>query len=255
MGVINFAHGEFLMLGAYVVLTGMRAGLNLWVCMLLAPLVVGLVGLVIERLVVRYLYGRIIATMLATWGISLVLVQLVVIIFGPTTEGVGTPLGSFNIGNYAISEYNFVVIAVTAMLLLLMYLVLSRTRYGVEAQATTQIPEMASAIGINSGNIMTLTFVIGSALTGAAGAVLAPTVGVVPSMGSAFIARAFMAVVTGGQALFSGLIAAASALCLPQTVVALITQPFLGVGALLIVAIIVLRLMPRGLSAKWRTQL
>lgn len=91
MGVINLAHGEFLMLGAFFTLTGVRLGLNLWIAMVLAALAVGVVGIVIERLLIRHLYGRMPATMLATWGLSLILVQVIVLIYGPATNGIPTP--------------------------------------------------------------------------------------------------------------------------------------------------------------------
>lgn len=255
MGVINFAHGEFLMLGAYTVMTGVNAGLNLWVSMLIAPVIVGLIGLAIERLVIRHLYGRIIDTILATWGFSILLVQLVVLIFGPSTQGIATPFGSFYIGGYSVSKYIFLVMAVTIVLIILVYFLLSRTQYGIDAQATAQLPQMAMALGINSGRTMMATFVLGSALSGAAGALLAPTLGVVPYMGLGFIARAFMSVVTGGQAILSGLAAAAGLLGSTQSIVSFLTQPFLGQGALLVVALVILRLMPQGLSGKWRRQL
>ena len=255
MGVINFAHGEFLMLGAYTVMAGVNAGLNLWVSMLFAPLIVGLIGLTMERLVIRHLYGRIIDTILATWGFSILLVQLVVLVFGPTTRGIGTPFGSFNVGLYSLSKYIFLVMGVTIALMILVYVLLSKTRYGIQAQATAQLPQMASALGINSERTMMLTFFLGSALSGAAGALLAPTVGVIPNMGLAFIARAFMSVITGGQAILSGLALAAGLLGSAQSIVSVVTQPFLGQGALLIVAIVLLRLMPQGLSGKWRRQL
>lgn len=119
IGVINFAHGEFLMLGAYTVMSGVNAGLNLWVSMLIAPIVVGLIGLAMERLVIRHLYGRIIDTILATWGFSILLVQLVVVIFGPATQGIATPFGSTYIGGYSISKYIFLVMVVTMVLMVL----------------------------------------------------------------------------------------------------------------------------------------
>jgi branched-subunit amino acid ABC-type transport system permease component len=255
MGVINFAHGEFLMIGAYTVLVSVNAGLNLWVAMVIAPIVVGLIGLIMERMVIRYLYGRLIDTILATWGFSILFVQLVVFLFGPATKGIGTPFGSITIGAYSISKYTFLIIGVTIALVLVVYLIFSKTRYGVEAQATAQLPQMASALGVNAERTMMVTFCLGSALSGAAGALLAPTVGVIPNMGVAFIARSFMCVITGGQALLSGLAVAAGALGSAQHIVSVLTQPFLGQGALLMVAIILLRIMPQGLSGKWRRQL
>jgi urea ABC transporter permease protein UrtB len=255
MRIINLAHGEFLMLGAFAVLAATRAGLPIWPAMLLAPLVVGVLGLVIERLVIRHLYGRILDTMLATWGLSLVLTQLATIIFGPATQGIATPLGSVQIGAYSISQYSLVLIVVAILLLALTYLVFTRTRYGLMAQATTQLPEMASALGIDVQRMNMVTFAFGSALAGAGGALLAPISGVVPTMGVAFVAKAFMTVIVGGQALLVGSTAAAGLLGTVDNVVSYLTTPFLGQGAVLVVAIVLLRLLPQGLSGRWKRQL
>ena len=255
MRIINLAHGEFLMLGAFAVLAATRAGLAIWPAMLLAPLVVGVIGLVIERLVIRHLYGRILDTMLATWGLSLVLTQVATIIFGPATQGIATPLGSVQIDTYSISQYSLLLIVVAILLLALTYLVFTRTRYGLMAQAATQLPEMASALGIDVQRSNMVTFAFGSALAGAGGALLAPISGVVPTMGVAFVARAFMTVIVGGQALLVGSTAAAGLLGTVDNVVSYLTTPFLGQGAVLVVAIVLLRLLPQGLSGHWKRQL
>jgi urea ABC transporter permease protein UrtB len=255
MRIINLAHGEFLMLGAFAVLAATRVGLPIWPAMLLAPLVVGMLGLVIERLLIRHLYGRILDTMLATWGLSLVLTQLATTIFGPATQGIATPLGSVQIGAYAIAQYSLLLIVVAILLLALTYLVFTRTRYGLMAQAATQLPEMASALGIDVQRMNMVTFAFGSALAGAGGALLAPLSGVVPTMGVAFVARAFMTVIVGGQALLVGSTAAAGLLGTVDNVVSYLTTPFLGQGAVLVVAIVLLRLLPQGLSGRWKRQL
>jgi urea ABC transporter permease protein UrtB len=255
MRIINLAHGEFLMLGAFAVLTATRAGLSIWIAMLLAPLAVGLIGLLIERLVIRHLYGRILDTMLATWGLSLVLVQLITIIFGPATQGIATPLGSMTIGAYAISQYSLLLIVVAIGLLLMTYTVFTRTRYGIMAQAAAQRPEMAAALGIDVPRINMITFVFGSALAGAAGCLLAPISGVVPTMGLAFVARAFMTVVVGGPVLVTGSATAAALLGTVDNVVSYLSTPVLGQGALLVVAIVLVRLMPQGISGRWSRQL
>jgi urea ABC transporter permease protein UrtB len=255
MRVINLAHGEFLMLGAFAVVSGRRAGLPLWVAMVLAPLVVGAIGLVVERLIIRFLYGRLVETMLATWGLSLAIVQIVVIIYGPSTRGIETPLASFTIGFYSFSEYSLVMIVVAALLLAAVFLVFTRTTYGVRARAATQLPEMAQALGVNTSRANMLTFAFGSALAGAAGALLAPLTGVVPSMGQAFIARAFMTVIVGGQGVLTGTSAASGLLGTTEYVVSDFSTQFFGQAALLVAAIILVRLRPHGLSASWRRQL
>ena len=111
MKVINLAHGEFMMMGGYATITAVNLGVNVFVAMLIiAPLIVGLIGLVVERLVIRHLYGRLIDTMLATWGLSLFFIGIVTMIFGNTTTGISTPIPGFTVGKYQINGYNFFII-------------------------------------------------------------------------------------------------------------------------------------------------
>jgi branched-subunit amino acid ABC-type transport system permease component len=255
MGVINLAHGEFLMLGAFFTLSGHRAGLNIWVAMVLAAIAVAVVGLVVERLLIQFLYGRLAATMLATWGLSLILVQVVVLVYGSSTQGIPTPLGNTRVGNYSISQYNFVLIAMAAALLGLVYVVFTRTRYGTKARAATQLPDMAAAIGINAKVTNMLTFGFGALLAGAAGALLAPVAGVVPGMGQAYVGRAFMTVVVGGPGVLTGTAASASLLGTVDTIVSNTTTAVLGTAALLVVAIVLLRVLPTGISGRTGRQL
>src|SRR5207245_6784312 len=138
MRVINLAHGEFLMLGAYAALTATRIGVNIWVSILLAGVSVGIFWLVVERLLIRHLYGRVLDTMLATWGLSLVLIQAVSLIFGPATNGIGTPLGSVRVGGYSFSGYTLVLIVAAILLLAAVLFIFTRTPYGLMARAAVQ---------------------------------------------------------------------------------------------------------------------
>src|SRR5689334_21329640 len=118
MRVINLAHGEFVMIGGYVTIACNRAGIDIWFSMLvLAPLAVGLLGLVVERIVIRHLYGRMIDTMLATWGLSLLMVGLVTLIFGNTAISVPAPIQSYQVGAYQMGGYNLFIIAIGVLLL------------------------------------------------------------------------------------------------------------------------------------------
>ena len=180
MKVINLAHGEFLMLGAYATIGAIKLGINLWIAIfLVAPVAVGLVGIVLERLVIRRLYGRMVDTMLATWGLSLLLVGIVTSLVGNTTAGVSTPLGNFAIGSYRVSVYTLVIIVVAIVLALGLRWVLTRTQWGLIARGTMQNPAMADALGISPSRVYSVTFASGAALSGLAGGLLAPLTGVV----------------------------------------------------------------------------
>jgi urea transport system permease protein len=252
MRVINFAHGEFMMLGAYATIAAHGAGINLWVAMLVvAPLVVGVIGAITERLFIRHLYGRMIDTMLATWGLSLLLVGLVTSIFGNTTAGVSAPLGGFTIGSYSVSYYTIVVIGVGALLIIAMRWILRNTQLGLIARGTMQNPIMADALGISRNKVYSVTFAIGAALSGLAGALLAPMTGVIPTMGASFIAKAFITVIGGGPATLAGIVSASTLLGTINQVATFATTPVFGEVALLFGAIILLRILPQGITGRF----
>ena len=205
MKIINLAHGEFVMLGAYATVISANAGVNIWIAMLIvAPVFVGLVGIIVERCLIRFLYGRLVDTMLATWGLSLFIVGLVTTIYGNTIKGVPTPLGGFSIGEYKSSYYTLFLVAVALIMLALIFGMLRYTRFGLVSRATMQNPGMAAALGVNPSRVYMTTFGIGAAITGLAGGVLAPVSGVVPTMGAAYVAKAFITVVGGGSAILAG---------------------------------------------------
>jgi urea transport system permease protein len=252
MKVINLAHGEFLMLGGYATLGAVKIGINLWVAIFIAaPLVVGVIGVVLERLVIRRLYGRMIDTMLATWGLSLLLVGIVTSLFGNTTAGISTPLGNFMIGNYSVSVYTLLIIAVAVVLALAIRAVLLKTQLGLIARGTMQNPQMADALGISPSRVYSVTFAIGAALSGLAGGLLAPLTGVVPTMGSAFIAKSFITVIGGGPAILAGLVGASSLFGAINQIAAFLSTPVFGEVALLFAAIVMLRLLPQGITGRF----
>ncbi|GAB3881381.1 ABC transporter permease subunit [Terrabacter terrigena] len=251
MGLINLAHGEFLMLGAYMTVTFYRLGLGFWVACLLGALSVGLFGVIIERCLVRFLYGRLAAMMLATWGLSLIIIQGVTIVFGTSTHSLPTPLGSFRIGSYSFSQYSIVVDVAAIAMLALVFVVFTRTRYGAMARASTLDPKMAAAIGIDVRRVNMLTFGFGAALSGLGGALLSALAGVVPTFGQQYVGNAFMTVISGGGAVLTGTASASVLLGGVQGAVANLSTAFLGSIALLVVAIVLLRFMPNGISGKW----
>jgi len=249
MRIINLAHGEFLMLGAYATVVSANAGVNIWIAMLvIAPLFVGAVSLVVERCLIRFLYGRLVDTMLATWGLSLFIVGLVTTLFGNTIKGVPTPLGGFSIGAYRSSLYTLFLVGMAALLLAAVWAVLRYTRFGLIARATMQNPAMAAALGVSPNRVYMATFAIGAAITGLAGGLLAPVSGVVPTMGAAYVAKAFITVVGGGSAILAGTASAAGLFGTINQMAAYLTTPVFGEVTLFVSAIVLIRVLPQGIS-------
>lgn len=253
MRVINFAHGEFIMLGGYATILATNSGVNLWISMLvISPLVVGVIGAIVERVIIRPLYGQIITTMLATWGLSIFLIGAVTAILGTTVMGVSAPLGNIPLGVYSVSVYQLVLIGITGILVIVCLLVLNRTKWGLIARGTLQNPDMASAVGINPSAVYAITFVLGAALSGLAGGLLAPLSGVIPTMGGNYVARAFVTVITGGGTMVTGTLAAATLMGPTEAIFSLLATPVVGQAALLLVAVVLLRFLPRGISGLWQ---
>ena len=248
MGVINLAHGEFIMCGAYVTASVARAGIPLPLAILSGALVAGMIGVVLELLVIRRLYGRPLDSIVATWGVSLIATQGVLIVLGSTMQGVGTPLGSVAVGALTYSVYRLVLMATALALLVGLYLLFYRTRYGVIARATIQRPDMARALGVDTGRIYALTFGLGAALAGLAGGLYAPTMTMVPTMGATFIVESFVTVVVGGADIFLGAAPAAAILALIRSGLTAWQGQFFGQIGLLIAVIVVIRILPGGLS-------
>jgi len=253
MRVINLAHGEFLMLGGYTVVVATNNGVNLWFAMLiLAPLVVGLIGLIVERCLIQWLYGRMIDTLLATWGLSLLFIGIITSIFGASTSTViSPPLGTVTIGEYTSSGYELFLIFVVIVLLILVYLTLKFTSLGLVARATMQNSDMSASLGISTSKIYMVTFSLGAAVSGLAGGLLAPITGVLPNIGVIYIAKAFITVISGGSAILAGTTSASVLLGGVNGIMSYITGPTFGEVALLFTAIILLRLMPTGITGRF----
>lgn len=253
MRVINLAHGEFLMLGGYTVVVATNLGINIWIAMLiLAPLVVGLIGVVVERALIRFLYGRVVDTLLATWGLSLFLIGAVTAVFGPqTATTISAPIGAVAIGDYGTSGYELFLIALTMALFGGVFALLRYTKLGLLARGTMQRSDMAAVLGVSTGQVYMATFCLGSAIAGLAGGVLAPITGVVPTIGATYIAKAFITVISGGTAILAGTASAAGLLGAMNSVVTFLTGPTMGEVALLGAAIVLLRIMPSGITGRF----
>jgi branched-chain amino acid transport system permease protein len=252
MKVINLAQGEFIMLGAYLCLITTQAGIPFWLAVILSSLGVGIFGVIVERCLIQFLYGRIMDTLLATWGLSLLMVGMVTTIFGPQEAGVDAQLGKFQVGDYSIAVYNLVLIGLAFLMLLLTFCLWRYTRFGLVVRGTMQKPQMAAALGINTKYYYMLTFGYGSALTGFAGAVLAPIVGNQPTMGSFYVAKAFVTVIAGGDLPLMGTLLASSVFGVADGIVSFLSTQVVGEIVVLLVAIVLLRMLPQGITGRFR---
>ncbi len=255
MGVINLAHGEFIMIGAYAALMTTKAGIPYLLSIPVAVVITMAIGAVVEILVMRRLYGRIFDTMLATWGISIALLQLAVLLFGTVTPGIGMPQFNMQIGEYSLAGYPLLMIAVAILMLGFVYFLMTKTVYGMKARASIQEPEMARAIGIQSSKVNTLTFAIGCGLAGFAGAVLLPIIPATPSMGSVFVIKAFLTVVVAGPVSLTGSALAAIGLGGGASVTASFLTSVAGDAFFFLITAALLWLYPLGISARWRRKL
>ena len=249
LDIINLAHGEFIMMGAYASTLAYHAGVPFALAIPLAAVFVGLFGMFLERLVIRRFYGNKLNALVATFGISLILSQGVLLVFGPYLNAIPMPFGGFEYGTYSYSAY-FLVLAGGAILLLAAgWLFFYRTRLGIEMRATIQNKDMARALGVRGDRMDTLTFGLGAALAGLTGALYAPTTTVVPLFGQTFIAPAFITVVIGGGVNpLLGALSSAGFLSVISTPLSSQLGTFAGRIGLMLAALVIIRFLPQGLS-------
>lgn len=267
MGIINMAHGEMLMLGAYatyVAQTLFRAYLPDyidWYLVAAVPaafLVAALVGIALERSVIRFLYGRPLETLLTTWGISLILIQFVRNIFGAQNVEVANPAwmsGGFDLGGDVVLPYNRIfIILFAALVVFLMWLLLTRTRLGLYVRAVTQNRGMAGCMGIPTPRVDWLTFGLGSGIAGLGGVALSQIGNVGPDLGQSYIVDSFMVVVLGGVGQLAGTVIASMGLGEINKFLEPFTGAVLGKIFVLIIIILFIQKRPQGMFAlKGRT--
>jgi urea transport system permease protein len=261
MGVINMAHGEMVMLGAYttfVVQEVIRArnpalfDYSLVIAVPLAFAVAGLVGILVERTIIRFLYGRPLETLLATWGLSLILQQAVRVAFGASNREVGAPSwmsGSFDVGGMSITYGRLWIIVFTLAVFVLLLMTLRFTRLGLEMRAVTQNRAMAASMGIRTSRIDALTFGLGSGIAGIAGVALSQIDNVSPNLGQGYIIDSFMVVVFGGVGNLWGTLVGAFTLGIANKFLEPYAGAVLGKIAILVLIILFIQKRPRGLFA------
>lgn len=261
MGVINMAHGEMVMLGAYttfvvqeVIRTRYPAlfDYSLLIAVPLAFLVAGGIGVLIERSIIRFLYGRPLETLLATWGLSLVLQQAVRTAFGPTNREVGNPSwmsGAFELGQITITYNRLWILCFTMAVFAILLAMLRYSAIGLEMRAVTQNRRMAASMGIATSRVDALTFGLGSGIAGIAGVALSQIDNVSPNLGQSYIIDSFMVVVFGGVGNLWGTLVGAFTLGIANKFLEPVAGAVLGKIAILVLIILFIQKRPRGLFA------
>ena len=261
MGVINMAHGEMVMIGAYVTFVVQETirtsfphlfDYSLLMAVPLAFIVAGLIGILIERSIIRFLYGRPLETLLATWGLSLVLQQAVRTMFGPTNREVGNPSwmsGAFELGQVTITYNRLWILCFTLAVFAILLAMLRYTALGLEMRAVTQNRRMAASMGIATSRVDALTFGLGSGIAGIAGVALSQIDNVSPNLGQSYIIDSFMVVVFGGVGNLWGTLVGAFTLGIANKFLEPVAGAVLAKIAILVLIILFIQKRPRGLFA------
>jgi branched-chain amino acid transport system permease protein len=248
MKIINFAHGGFLTIGGYSALIVTRLGWNPWWSLAFAVVIGVVCGAIVERLVMRPLYARPLDAILATWGLGIVVGQLITLQFGREVQFVQSPVtGAMAILGESYSQYRLILVILAVALAVAMGLVLNGTRLGLQTRAVIMNENLARGLGINSGLVRFVTFSIGSGLAALAGALITPLSSVDPNMGVPWLVNAFMLVLVSGMSLVS---LAISCLVLggAQVLVSTYSDPVAGGLTIVVLAALILRFRPQGFA-------
>jgi len=248
MKIINFAHGGFLTVGGYSALAVTRLGWNPWFSLAFAFVIGSVCGMIIERLVVRPLYARPLDAILATWGLGIIIGQLITLAFGREVQFVQSPVsGAVELLGSSYSEYRLLLVGIAVILALVLGAVLNATRLGLVTRAVIMNENLARGLGINSGLVRFATFSLGAGLASLAGALITPLSSVDPNMGVPWLVNAFMLVMVSGVSLVS-LGVACLVLGGAQVLVSSWGNPILGGLTIVVLAALVLRFRPQGFA-------
>ncbi|MDE0412140.1 MAG: urea ABC transporter permease subunit UrtB [Gammaproteobacteria bacterium] len=250
-GVINMAHGEFIMVGAYTAAVVGQLGGNTFIAIPVAFLVVALLGLIVERSIIQWIYERPLETLLATWGVGIILQVVVKLIFGPELYYVGAPKildGGFRtIGLLPFPWYRLFLIILAIVIMIVTYLILFKTDLGLKVRAVRRNRTMAGCLGIDTAKVDMMIFAFGSGLAGIAGAVLAPIKSVSTTMGFPYAVDSFMVLVLGGVGSLWGVVAGSALIGEAETILSFIYNSVIGKLLVFIFIVIAIRVFPKGL--------
>jgi branched-chain amino acid transport system permease protein len=248
MGIFNFAQGEFVLLGAYITYLAYAAGLPVWLGMAAAPIAVGALGFVLERLVVRRFYAAPIVAMLGTYALGLIIRESVRGLIGGFYLSVPEPIGgSINFGTLHFSAWRLIIVVITALVMVGSYLLLARTSFGLRIRASLENPALARASGISTNAIYAATFAFGAALAGLAGALIVPVFTLFADLGIRFLIQGFVAVMVGGIGSFAGPVAGASLIGTLSAALPWVMSPVVADVLVFVLAITFIKFRPQGL--------
>ena len=247
MKLINFAHGAFLTIGGYAALVATNLGWNPWLAIPFAALVGFLLGLLVELAIMRPLYTRPLDAILATWGLGIIIGQVITIGFGREVQFVQTPMtGAIDFLGQSYSTYRLVLIPLAVVIGVALSSLLYFTRFGLNARAVIMNEDLARGLGIDSTMIRLVTFGLGASLAAMAGALITPLIAVDPNLGLPWLVNSFMLVLVSGVSI-PGLMVSALILGGAQVVVSTYISPILGGLTIVVLAAVMLRLRPKGL--------
>jgi urea transport system permease protein len=250
-GVINMAHGELIMVGAYTAAVVGKLGGNTFIAIPIAFAVVGLLGLIIERGIIQWIYNRPLETLLATWGVGIILQVVTKLIFGPELYYVGAPKilqGGFHlIGRLPFPWYRLFLIIMAILLLILVFYVIFKTDFGLKVRAVRRNRAISGCLGIDTARVDMMIFVFGSGLAGIAGAVLAPIKSVSTTMGFPYAVDSFMVLVLGGVGSLWGVLTGSTLIGEAETVLSFIFNNVIGRLLVFLFIVIIIRIVPRGI--------
>jgi len=253
-GVINMAHGEFVMIGAYTSwILQTKLGMGLIASIIPIFIITALMGFLIERLIIRHLYNRLLDTILATWGIGVLLQQLIRLTVGSELKYLKIPpfmAESMNLFGQEVSIYRVFIFLFAVAIFFLAWFIIYKTSFGIKLRAVTQNKDIASCFGINSGVVYSSTFAFGTGIAAVAGAFVAPLKSISPDMGTNYIIDAFMVVVLGGVESLIGTAASSLIIGESSSFLASFSNDTLAKALVLIMIIVILRIKPQGLFTK-----
>ncbi len=248
MNIFNFAHGEFVLLGAYFTYVFHNHGVPIAAAMALAPLAVALVGWLVERTIIRWFYARPLIAMLGTYALSVVIRESVRGLLGGLYESVPAPLtGSFVVGGIAFAQWRVAIIVITILVMAASGVLLTMTSFGLRVRASLENPALARASGISTGAIYAATFTFGVALAGLAGALVVPIFSLFADLGLRFLIQAFLAVMVGGIGTFAGPLVGAGVIGTLTSALPWVISPVVADVLVFIIAIGLMKALPAGI--------